>query len=237
MPYTKEQKAEWRKRNRDKARQYKEKHREKLREKTGYYLPEAVAARTAAKEAAERKRLAKEQAARKKLGMKLQKIAADPKCNDCGETKPKAEFYADKSRLNGVARRCKECDRARALEYRASDEYNSVDREMERVAARTRKKEAGYKGIGKRKAHKLSGKDFKIILAKFGAACFKCRATEELQFDHHLPLKRGGVHSHHNTVVLCKSCNGTKRELSASKFYTAKELRYLTELLSGDLFS
>ena len=35
-------------------------------------------------------------------------------CPSCGETKPKSEFYADRSKASGLPSPCKECDLAKS---------------------------------------------------------------------------------------------------------------------------
>lgn len=43
-----------------------------------------------------------------------------------------------------------------------------------------------------------------------GGACIECGATHYLEFDHIIPLSRGGATSAGNLQILCRSCNRTK---------------------------
>lgn len=42
----------------------------------------------------------------------------EKKCSKCGEMKPPTEYYKDKSRHDGLARLCRQCDSARARKWR-----------------------------------------------------------------------------------------------------------------------
>lgn len=43
-----------------------------------------------------------------------------------------------------------------------------------------------------------------------GGRCIQCGATQYLEFDHIIPLARGGAHSVNNIQLLCRECNGKK---------------------------
>jgi len=43
-----------------------------------------------------------------------------------------------------------------------------------------------------------------------GGCCRNCGSREELQFDHVIPLARGGSNTAENIELLCRKCNQTK---------------------------
>ncbi len=73
----------------------------------------------------------------------------------------------------------------------------------------------------------FSTKDREMTFDRFDHKCFKCEATEELCIDHHYPLRYGFPLSPSNAVVLCRSCNSSKKSKMPSKFYNEEELKEL----------
>jgi 5-methylcytosine-specific restriction endonuclease McrA len=51
-------------------------------------------------------------------------------------------------------------------------------------------------------------------LLKEKKRCKFCLSTENLTYDHKMPLVRGGSNATGNIQVLCRACNGTKSALS-----------------------
>jgi len=78
----------------------------------------------------------------------------------------------------------------------------------------------------------LSEQDEVTVLERFGSKCFKCGSVDDLQFDHHIPLVKGGALTLDNTVILCKICNGRKTCLDPERFYSTEELERLEEMLN-----
>ena len=50
----------------------------------------------------------------------------------------------------------------------------------------------------------------RAVVARDGRACVQCAATQELQFDHIIPVALGGATSAENLQVLCGDCNRAK---------------------------
>ena len=49
-----------------------------------------------------------------------------------------------------------------------------------------------------------------LVWTRDGGACVKCRSRVELQFDHIIPLSRGGGDHAENIQLLCRACNLAK---------------------------
>jgi 5-methylcytosine-specific restriction endonuclease McrA len=55
--------------------------------------------------------------------------------------------------------------------------------------------------------------DVKILVwSRDGGACMKCGASRELQFDHVIPLAKGGSDTADNIQLLCRTCNLAKSD-------------------------
>ena len=50
----------------------------------------------------------------------------------------------------------------------------------------------------------------KIIWKRDGGKCVKCGSDEELEYDHIIPVTKGGATSENNLELLCKVCNRNK---------------------------
>ena len=74
--------------------------------------------------------------------------------------------------------------------------------------------EAGHRTRARRgggKVFTISRKDFLRLYAK---PCFGCGSRDGLEFEHIIPIERGGDHSIGNLARLCKSCNASKNNMT-----------------------
>lgn len=73
-------------------------------------------------------------------------------------------------------------------------------------------------------ASNLSALDVWLIFSAFASRCANCDATTDICIDHHEPLIDGHAISIANAVLLCRSCNGTKKALPPEQFYAPERL-------------
>lgn len=50
------------------------------------------------------------------------------------------------------------------------------------------------------------------VWTRDGGRCVKCRATQDLEFDHIIPVSRGGSSTERNVQILCQRCNLQKSD-------------------------
>jgi len=51
------------------------------------------------------------------------------------------------------------------------------------------------------------------VWQRYGGQCAECGATDYLEFDHIIPVARGGSNGESNVQLLCRRCNGEKSDL------------------------
>lgn len=56
------------------------------------------------------------------------------------------------------------------------------------------------------------------IFQRDGDSCAYCRSMHDLTIDHRTPVHRGGTDDLENLQVLCRSCNGAKRDMTHDEF-------------------
>ena len=45
-----------------------------------------------------------------------------------------------------------------------------------------------------------------------GGQCVKCNSTQDLEYDHMIPLSKGGANTYNNIQILCRKCNRSKSD-------------------------
>ena len=67
-----------------------------------------------------------------------------------------------------------------------------------------------------RRAHRvfvggsITSAEWQALLTAYGRRCLCCGSTENLAFDHVIPISKGGPNIIYNAQPLCRSCNGKK---------------------------
>ena len=64
---------------------------------------------------------------------------------------------------------------------------------------------------GRQSGLRISVADYRELEGMLGCACQKCGATDSLQWDHVIPLAKGGEHHPSNIQRLCRKCNEIKQ--------------------------
>jgi len=67
-----------------------------------------------------------------------------------------------------------------------------------------------------------SSKEFKMLVEDRGSSCIYCGSTDSLEWDHIIPLARGGPDTPDNLVRACATCNRSKGSKTPSEFYAGR---------------
>ena len=63
----------------------------------------------------------------------------------------------------------------------------------------------------------ISPKIKQLILKRYKCECVICKSTEKIEFDHIIPISKGGKNTIDNLQLLCKSCNLKKGDNTNGK--------------------
>lgn len=97
----------------------------------------------------------------------------------------------------------------------------------EKARENARKRRDKKKSIGELFTVKMEN----ITKEAFNNRCFNCSAIEKLCADHHRPLSKENALSLSNAVLLCKSCNSSKKNKDPEEFYGEERCKQLDEKL------
>lgn len=184
-------------------------------------------------------------------------------CSKCKLRKHESEFFARKDGACGLRSQCKTCHKAyyqsssgkqmsrkyntslkRKLKHRIHGrKYSSSERGLEtrkRYMSSINGRAAARGGYLRRRDRalgldaKLNLNEIKNLYLKFNNKCFNCGSINHLEIDHHRPLASGHGLSIDNAVILCRSCNASKRDKSPEEFYSQDRLLQITQILEHD---
>ena len=157
------------------------------------------------------------------------------KCSKCKVEKEFSEFHKNKASKDGYCSRCKVCrkeynkqryqnKREAILEYNKQYIQNNPEVRREKNRKRRAMKNAVQENYTK--------EDEFYTRQLFAHMCFNCKTTDNLEVDHHYPLSKGHALERDNAVLLCKSCNSSKRNKMPEDFYTELQCYHLDYMLS-----
>ena len=178
------------------------------------------------------------------------------KCYKCGIEKAFSEFSKDKSRKDEFTNKCKACcktyyqknrekikEQCRIYHHNNKQKqnercriYRQNNNQKERERCKIYKKnnpEAVRKYVRKRRATKKAVEEnytndkATATEIAFGFKCFNCSSTESLAHDHNRPLSKGHPLDIGNSVLLCRSCNASKKDKDPEDFYSEEQLAEL----------
>ncbi len=149
-------------------------------------------------------------------------------CRKCLVEKPSAEFNKGKQNVDGLASYCRDCSSAASKDwYRANYEYVTkknrdfyVNNREEilvgmRIYARNNPDKIAAQGARRRLREQTAPggpfspyrPDYQERVATYDGLCAYCQAVEYTEFDHAIPLSRGGTNHMYNVFPVCVPCN------------------------------
>jgi len=162
------------------------------------------------------------------------------KCCYCKKYKFFLYFYKDKSKPSGFKPRCKECEklyinrknrRLYEKKYRKKypekrrkilKKYYKNNKEKHKITQSKYRKTEQYKinhrkHVNKRRALMknafVEDVDYYEIYIKYNCKCVYCNKNltfDEVEFDHFIPISKGGFHEKKNIKSSCLKCNRSK---------------------------
>jgi 5-methylcytosine-specific restriction endonuclease McrA len=164
----------------------------------------------------------------------------EKECTNCKQTKPADEFYKDKRRRDGLYSWCKECfnahartayhlnidkERARSRIYGQSEAGRKNSRKRCRrwyYKNHERAKLLARNNQARRRSNDTEIINYESILKRDGYVCYLCGLPvkpEDINFDHKIPLSRGGAHTEENIGVTHEWCNKSKKDKTPKEYW------------------
>ena len=122
------------------------------------------------------------------------------RCRICVNFYPKSFFGPNKRTILGIQSECRTCQNAYSIRARDPQKHRE-----EKIRSEGRRRARAFNANGF-----VSRLEMEELKQKFGAFCLKCETTKSLEWDHVIPLARGGRHCVSNLQRLCQKCNGAK---------------------------
>jgi 5-methylcytosine-specific restriction endonuclease McrA len=140
------------------------------------------------------------------------------RCGTCRTFKASTDFHTDRRSWSGLKNQCRSCHSACSIATR--DPVNARRLSVE-AEARRRARLSGASGS-------VAATEWVALRARWGENCLKCGSVERLQWDHVVPLARGGTHHITNLQRLCRRCNERKQASTADYRSEGQRLWALT---------
>ena len=134
------------------------------------------------------------------------------RCGACRNFYSASSFYRNKRTLLGLTSECRTCHSRTSIKSR--DPVKTRAQKIKDQANR-RAREQGLK---------ISASDYRELANILGEICQRCGDHEQLQWDHVLPLSKGGLHHPTNIQRLCRPCN-EKKQASCVDYRSVSQIR------------
>lgn len=140
-------------------------------------------------------------------------------CSNCEKLKELDKFNNNKNNRDGKQAWCQECITSRRQQW--TEDNPDRNKQLRNKFKRTDTYKIGKKNIKYRRRQKLNqtpkelrltAKQWKSVLIKYGNRCLCCGSTEDITIDHIKPLSKGGLNTIDNVQPLCHACNSNKRD-------------------------
>jgi len=105
--------------------------------------------------------------------------------------------------------------------YHENDGYSSQDiklllwdrdKKRERKLQRLRKEMMSERAIDEARRERIPENVRIFVWKRDGGRCVQCGSRENLEFDHIIPVSKGGSNTERNVQLLCESCNRRKSD-------------------------
>lgn len=166
-------------------------------------------------------------------------------CGKCKIEKDLSMFYKNKSKKNGIDNWCKVCYK----QYRDNNTEKKKEYNKQYYKENTESRKEYIKQYQENNPEKCRAKNRRrrarkqqlneyfdiemetFVLDAFNHQCFNCGSIEDLCIDHFKPLSKGYKLTVANALVLCKSCNSSKKDKMPRDFFGVGKAKLIKQLL------